>query len=265
MQDWATVADNSAPIAPTVLGRFGAIISLFSEDTPRITLEDVQQHLGISGATAYRYLSTLSELGILSRLSGQYTIGPKVLELNHLMRTFDPMLLASTQLIQDMAAQLHCHVLLSRIFGVSITQIYYAKGENLSDLNFIPGRRMPMFRGSQARIILATLERRKLRRIYDAHGGHADRDKIGKDWKSFSKALMRNRRDGFYISRSELDIDTVGIAAPIFDPAGDVLGSLTVAYRLDSPPTRTEAELVDIIVTGARQLSEKIGQIYKEL
>lgn len=265
MDDLATKADTSAPGSPSVLGRFGAIIGLFSEDTPRILLEDVQQHLGISGATAYRYLSALCELGILSRLSGRYTIGPKVLELNHLMRTFDPMLLASTQLIRDLAANLHCHVLLSRIFGVSITQIYHAKGAGLDDLNFIPGRRMPMFRGSQARIILATLERRKLRRIYDAHEGHADRDKIGKDWKSFSKALMRNRRDGFYISRSELDADTVGIAAPIYDSAGDVLGSLTAAYRMDSRPTRTEAELVNIVVTSARQLSEKIGHIHQEL
>lgn len=228
---------------------------------PRITLEDVQYHLGISGATTYRYLSTLSELGILSRLAGYYTIGPKVLELNYLMRTFDPMLLASTGMIRDLAAQLQCHVLLSRIFGTRITQIFHAKSANVGDdLSFIPGRRMPMFRGSQARIILATLERRKLRRIYNAHDGDADRDKIGKDWKAFSKALSQNKRDGYYISRSELDPGTVGIAAPILDRTGDVLGSLTIAYNITTPPARAEAELVDIVVGSAHQLSDAIGK-----
>lgn len=244
----------------SVLGRFGEIINLFREDMPLITLEQVLQRLDISDATAYRYLSTLSDLGFLSKFSGGYTIGPKVMELNFLVSQYDPLISASRSLIRDLAQQTRTHVLIAKVYGMHFVNVEYAKGEGLDkDLNFVPGRKLPTFRGSQARAILSVMEKRRLRKLYDAHPADPDRDAIGKDWKSFCKALLRTRKEGHYVSRQELDLGVHGIAAPVFDSSRDVLGSLVVAYRVDRPPTMGEANLAILVKTKAAELADLIA------
>jgi DNA-binding IclR family transcriptional regulator len=239
----------------TVLGRIGEIIGLFSEDRPSITLEMVQQHLGASGATTYRYLTGLTELGLLSRYSGRYWIGPKVMELEYLMQNYDPILVPAADVMRNLASKIRCHVLLCRVFGSQIVQVFHARSPSAPDLNFVPGRKLPLFRGSQSRIILAFLERRRLMRIFKQHEGDRDRDRVGAEWKAFSKALARNRKDGYYVSREELDVGTIGIAAPVFDSNEEILGSLVVAYRLENPPALGEAEMISMVVSTAKHIS----------
>ena len=245
----------------SVLGRFSEIIGMFSETRPRVSLDDVQRQLGISGATAYRYLSALTEMGMLSRFAGSYSIGPKVIELEHLLRNYDPVLAVAAPAIKQLSHQTKCDVLLCRIFGNSIINVVHERGGMIDELLFKPGRTMPLFRGSQARIILASLERRRLKKIYESNTGNADRDRIGKDWKSFSKALAKNRRDGYYISRGELDVDAVGIAAPILDLCTDVIGALVVVFAASRPPEYTEAELIELVKMAAGNISASITEL----
>lgn len=243
----------------SVLKRVGAILNLFSESNPSIGINDVDAVLGVSAATAYRYLADLFEIGMLSKVSGRYMPGPKILELEYLIRKFDPILGVSKDLMADLSASSGCHVLLARMYGESLVEIYYVRGEGMPELNFVTGRKMPLFRGSQARVVLAFLNRRKLKRIYELESDNPDRDAIGADWETFNETLNKTRRRGYYISRNELDDDVTGIAAPVFDEKGDVIGSLVFAFSSSNPPWPGETAIAEVTVNTAKSITERIA------
>nr|WP_255616709.1 IclR family transcriptional regulator [Microvirga puerhi] len=245
----------------SVLKRVSEILNLFSESRPTITLADVEDALGVSQASAYRYVHDLHEIGLLSRTSGRYAPGPKIMELEYIISKFDPVIAASRELMEESSAHLGCHMLLGRLYGNRLVNVYYSRPNHLPALNYSPGRRMPLFRGAQARVILANLDRRRLRRIFETGEGDTDRNKIGADWTSFNAALQRNRREGYYISREELDKGVAGIAAPVFDENGEVLGSISIAYSITSPLARDEERLIKIVREMTRVITLRIAEL----
>lgn len=246
---------------PSVLKRMAGILGLFSEDRSAITVDEVGQAIGVSPATAYRYVGELCDIGLLSRVSGQYVPGPKIIELEYLIRSFDPIIKAGEELMTALADMTGCHVLLSNIYGERIVNVFHVAGKNSSQVTFTKGKPMPLFRGSQARVLLAFLDRRKLRRIYDKYSGNPDLAQIGEDWSSFSASLRRVRRQGYYISRGELDPDTTGIAAPIFNESDEVLGSLVLTFSSSHTPWLNEAALTQIVIENAREISRRIASL----
>ena len=69
------------------------ILDLFMEGRISVHVDDVVKMLASSKATAYRYLGFLCDAGLLSPTSGgTYVLGPRIIELDRLMRISDPLL-----------------------------------------------------------------------------------------------------------------------------------------------------------------------------
>ena len=78
-----------------------------------IAAEDIAQALDVSMPTAYRYLKTLSDAGLLRRGSdARYTLGPRVVVLDHLIRQADPVLQCGIPIMKELVAR----SLLSKIY-----------------------------------------------------------------------------------------------------------------------------------------------------
>ena len=231
------------------------VLNAFSVARPALTVEDVAHLLGASEATAYRYLGELCQAGLLSRRTGLFFLGPKVIELEFIIRSCDPVLRAGEEIMRSLADTTGCNVLLCNIYNESIVNVFHATGRDALAVTYTKGRPMPLFRGSQARAILSALDRRRVRRLYDRHSNDPDLRRIADDWDSFRALLQDTRRRGFYISRNELDDDVTGIAAPVFDRDRSVVGSLVLAFASSRPPPISERALAQIVVETAGRLS----------
>lgn len=254
-------ARSSAPgrrREPSVVRRVSDILNLFGEERPQIDLEDAEQVLGLSRATAYRYLREMHEVGLLSRAAGKYMPGPKMIELEFIIARYDPLLVAAKEPMTALSGKTGCDVLLGRLYGIRVVNVASVVTSKNAELNFPPGRTVPLFRGSEARIVLAAMDRRTRRRVFDLGDGDPHRDRIGKDWPSFNATLQQNRKDGFYVSRGELDDDVIGIAAPIFDEDTAVIGSIVLTLRSDRPPATPEDALIDAVKTTAAEITGRI-------
>jgi DNA-binding IclR family transcriptional regulator len=240
---------------PSVLGRMALVLNAFSISRPALTVEEVAQLIGASEATAYRYLGELCESGLLSRRTGLYVLGPKVIELEFIIRSCDPVMRASEDVMRRLAETTGCNVLLCNIYNETIVNVFHAFGREPINLIYTKGRPMPLFRGSQARAILSVLDRRRLKRIFERHEGDPDLKRIASDWDEFRALLQETRRRGYYVSRNELDRDVTGIAAPVFDRDRTVLGSLVLAFASSKPPPISERALAQIVVETAEHLS----------
>jgi DNA-binding IclR family transcriptional regulator len=242
----------------SVLQRVSEILNLFSEEQPTVDVASVGAVLNVSQATAYRYLHDLHDIGLLSRVSGSYVPGPKIIELEFIFNRYDPVLAASKDLMSQLSRQIGCDVLLSRLYGLRLVNVASFRPTSFQELRFSPGRRMPMFKGSQARVVLAAMDRRTRRRVFDMGEGDAGRDQIGANWPSFNATLQKDKRKGYYVSYGELDLGITGIAAPVFDEDDTVLGSLVLAYASDAPPIQSEAKLIEITKSSANEITHRI-------
>lgn len=251
------------PVAPTAnamnsLSRMLEVLNLFSPDQPVIDIEVICSKLNYTPASAYRYVRELSRIGLLVRLPRGYAVGPRVIELDRHMTQFDPLLVASRDIVGDLVEQTRLELLISELYGSTVINILQRSGADEPPLNYGRGRPMDLYRSATARVILAYLLPRQLRRIFD----DADPEKlqrIGATWKDFSKTMLRIRKDGYCISEGELDPGKIGIAAPIFDEKGRILGSLTLAGNAERFNAFNREFLSGLVTNAARKITERIA------
>ena len=255
-------------MSPSVISRVMSILNLFHERKPWITIEEIATALGVSAASAYRYASELTQGGLLSRTSGRYRLGPKIIELEYLIREYDPIIQAAHGLMHGLAELTGCSALLCNVYDGAVVNVAHIAGRRPLKLTYTKGLPMPLFRGSQAHIVLACMDRRKLKRLYEASVKDpalaADVAAIGADWRSFARKLKEIRALGYYISRSELDEGVTGIAAPVFGENQEIAGALVLSFDSAAPPTMSEETLVGLVVHGANEITRRIEQISGE-
>lgn len=240
------------------LSRMLQVLDLFKPEQPVIDIEIVCSQLGYNPASAYRYVRELSNVGLLVRLPRGYALGPRVIELDRHMTQFDPLLSASRDIVGDLIAQTSLELLISELYGSTVINIVQRSGSDEQALNFGRGRPMDLFRSATARVILAFLLPRQLRKIFDG-APPEDQVRIGPTWKEFSKAMLRIRKDGYCISDGELDPGKSGIAAPIFDEKGRILGSITLAGNSERFNAFNREFLSKLVLDASAKITSRIA------
>jgi DNA-binding IclR family transcriptional regulator len=241
------------------LRRMLAVLQLIQPQRPTVDIELIQTELGYPQATAYRYVRELLDVGLLVRLPGGWGLGPRIIEFDLLIRESDPLLNRSRDLMRDLVAQTGLNVLLSALYEDTVISIHQEFGLDARELNFGRGRPMPLFRSATSKVILAHLPPRRLRRLHDAHADSADLRALGADWRAFSRAMLALRRQGWCESHGELDPDKTGLAAPIFDDAGRVLGSLTLVGSSQRFAAFQTRYLSGLVTDSAREITRRVA------
>ncbi len=261
-----SAARSAAPsAAPSIIGRVIAILDLFGKQRLSIGVDDIATALGLSSASAYRYASELLVAGLLVRDASGYRLGPKIIELEYLIRSFDPVLRAGEELMQAIARRTGHDVLLCNVYGETIVNVLHIPGVNPVRLTYTKGLPMPLFRGAQAKVVLASMDRRRLKRVFERSivdpALTADVRKIGADWPTFAATLKAIRQQGHHVARGELDHGVVGIAAPVLGADDGILGSLVVTVDARSTSAAEEKALVALVIDNAARLSTRIAEL----
>jgi DNA-binding IclR family transcriptional regulator len=222
-------------MATNSLTRVLAVLEVFSEDRLEWTPEELMKELGYSRPTLYRYLKSLKDAGFLipTRHSG-FTLGPKVVEMDYLMRKSDSLVLCGLPYLKSLTTMHSCTALLVRWYGNKILCVA-SESSTKNPLSSYPrGRPMPLGRGAIARSIMAFLPRQRLMPLIEHNLADLRSVGLGQTADEVHKTLKKVRRAGFSVAYGEVTPGAVGIAAPIFDAGGHPVASLclTIAGNL---------------------------------
>ena len=232
------------------------VLKLFTIEKPEWTVEEVATSLKVSAASAYRYVATLSEAGLLTSItSGRYTLGPAIIQYDRQIQLTDPLLQAAKPVIADILpfAPADSTVLLCRLFRDTVLCVHQlATPDGQIQVSYERGRPMPLFRGATSKVILAHLPLRELRRIYDAHREQISMTRLGDTWEMFRTCMAQIRKRGYLVTHAEVDPERIGISAPIMDGHRRVLGSLS--YVIPASEERTVTRLASLVVAGAAEI-----------
>lgn len=242
----------------TSLSKMLAVIELFDEDHPGWTVDGVCERLQLSASSGYRYIRELTAIGLLSRLTGgMYVLGPRVVELEYVMRTSDPVGKVGRPILQRLADATGCDALLSNIYGLHIINLLHVRGVEDLQVTYTRGRQHPLFRGAVAKSILPFLSRAQLVKIHAGHPAEIAASGMGESWLAFWRHLQTIKRQGFVESRGELDAGIHGLGMPVL-VEGAVIGSVTLVYSSERARVLNRDGLLEQMRLACRSLSDAI-------
>ncbi len=243
------------------LERLLSILDLYSEAEPIWTLEEITRETGYARSTAYRYVKELCDSGLLISIGkGAHVLGPRFIEFDRLIRNTDPLLMAAQKVMPDLHKKFgEGLLLLSSLYGDKVLCIHQEPLISDFSVSYTRGRPMPLFYGATAKIILANLPERRLVKLFLNHRLEIAKAGLGDEWEDFKKHLAEMRRQGFCISKGEVDLGATGIGTAIFAEDKSVIGSLT--HVVNDGDKEVDASIMERLIEGCDRISLEIGKI----
>lgn len=232
------------------------VLNLFTEEAPALSAEEIISRLDYSRPTGYRYVRELVAAGLLVRAPHGYALGPRIIELDWMIRRHDPLLTASREAVQQLARKTGCGVTQMGIYGDRIVTIHYEPGPEPLEIGFDRGRPMPLFRGAPSKAILAFLPRARLERLHRKHSGRG--------FPRFIEEMQAIRKAGYAISFGELDVGKVGVGAPLFRRDRSVAGSLCLVLTRKRYQAADHHRLVENLLEAAAKISDALEPVMPE-
>jgi DNA-binding IclR family transcriptional regulator len=260
MGDDSNRARFSTGAGMTSLDRMLSLLAFFDERQMSLGVPDAERITGASRSTAYRYLHSLVDAGLLAAtVDGMYVLGPRVLELERLMRENDPLISAARGIIRRRAEETNINVMLCSHYGSRVLCTDFAWPDRSLPEIYQRGRSMPIFRGAMAKAILANLKPYQLRQLYRRSADDIRDAGLAASWDEFRGTMAGIRKAGVVVTRGEVFAGLVGIAAPVKDQERRVLGSVVFVIGAERFGLMNEERLVSRLLAIAAEIEEALS------
>jgi IclR family transcriptional regulator, pca regulon regulatory protein len=220
------------------------ILEAFGDAHPRVTAAQMATIVGLTRTAARRHLLTLVHLGYVGSDGKHFWLTPRVLRLgqgfiesSRLARIVQPFLQRVTAGTQELAY-------VSMMEGDDIVYVARNGPNRLMSTGYVLGARVPAHVTAAGMLLLATREtphydewlaRQNLRTFTQ----HTITDKT-----LLSAALAQIRHQGWAVSEQQLELKFRGVAVPLRDARGTLVGALSVTIPMQGESSSQAAERV---------------------
>jgi DNA-binding IclR family transcriptional regulator len=232
------------------LERMLQVIDLIEANDRPVAPGDLMARLDLTRSTLYRYLKTLSETGLITSFPGAgFALGPRIAELDFRMRNRDPLIIASRPVMSELVAAIPGIALLCRRYRDTVLCVHQERGATSFVSTYERGLARPLFRGAASRIILAYLPPRVIERLHQQDKAN------GVSLAELRPELKEMRKRGWDLTESQVTRGVTGIAAPVFDSRGRILGSLSLTLGRTKIPASETERIAERVMFCARIVS----------
>jgi DNA-binding IclR family transcriptional regulator len=243
-----------------------ALLDAFSVEAPVWSTEDLVARTGLPPSTCYRYLKSLHQAGLLARVgSGSYVVGPRVLAMDRISRLSDPVYSIGSPVVRELSQGTGFSALLSVLYSDSVMCVQQEATPDAPVGLFGRGQQRPLVAGATANIILAHLPAHQLRSVFNKQRERIAAAGLGRDWDSLRASLKAIRQQGFSLSMGEYRKGIAGLAAPLFNRDGEVLGSIALATSTRSRRLAQFKALAPAVMQAAAEITAGISTSAKGL
>lgn len=214
------------------LERGVGIIEAFDDAHPRMTASEAGQRTGMTRTAARRYLLTLQHMGYVASDGKLFWLTPRVLRLGQsylesarLPRIVQPFL-------QRVAAGTHETAYLSVLDGDEV--VYIARnGPNRSmNTGYVLGARVPAQVTASGMLMLALRPDAELAHWLETHELKVFTSHTIASKDQMKLEFARIRAQGWALSEQQLDLNSRGIAVPLRDRHGELVGALNITMPI---------------------------------
>jgi DNA-binding IclR family transcriptional regulator len=239
------------------------ILAMFTDDRPRLTAGELAARLGTARSTAYRYLQALITAGFVEEdPAGGFRLGIRIFELARVARRSYGFADLTGPILGDLARTTGETALLTRRHGAAVVCLdkHEADGRLLR-ISYERGTVLPanacasaliLFAWDDPAELIALLESAELPRYTQATPVLPT---------EIAATLAPARDQGYLVSHGTLDPDAVGVAAPVWDPAGAVVAAVSVVTVTSRASGERLSVLSDAVRRSAGSLSAQLALV----
>jgi len=236
------------------------ILQSFSADHPSMSVVELQNRVHLSRPTLYRLLHTLVQKGFVTADGDpqRFSLGYGVMQLAHVwMSEFDVTKIARPiiERLREETGETAALFVLRNHLRLCVLE---APSRHVLSITRGAGETEHISKGASGKAILAFLDKELRQTLLEDLPRGVKRPKL-------LGQLSRARQDGFAISRSEVFVGAIAMAAPVFDHVGQVMGSV----GLFGPSARVTEEKIatytGLVKSAADRLSRDLGYQKKPL
>lgn len=224
-------------------------------------VRELGAQLGVSPSTAHRLLADLEKLGMVRRTQeGGYQLGLEFLRLSWKLMTRFPLRDMANDLLQEMTDRSGESSFLG-IYNDQRHEMMFAHTiDSPHPLRYvIPLQKwLPLHSGASGLSILAFLPETTRLEILQGNLTKVTANTII-DPEVISKRIDAIRRQGYAVSLGERVTGAIALAAPVFGPGREVVGTSGLMIPESRFDSAVESELSDLVKHSAAVLSERMG------
>jgi DNA-binding IclR family transcriptional regulator len=239
------------------------ILSLFTDERPRLTASELAARLGTARSTAYRYLQTLTASGLVEEDGGGgFRLGMRIFELARVARRSYGFADVVGPVLADLARATGETALLTRRHGAFVVCLdkHEADGRVLR-ISYERGSVFAPNAGASALILFAWDDPADLTaRLKSVDLPHYTPVTPASPAEIVA-ALAPVRAQGYLVSQGTLDPDAVGVAAPVRDSAGSVIAAVSVVAVASRVAPGDLDHLISEVLKSAGELTETLALV----
>jgi DNA-binding IclR family transcriptional regulator len=244
--------------------RAGRILACFSDAEPHLSLTDLAAKLELNPSTAYRYIASLQQAGLLERdtRQGGYHLGLRVVELagialnqievrKHALDELDR-LRDETNLLSNLGV----------LFEGDVLHLAQSATKDVPRMYTMIGRRAVAHCTAMGKVLLAYRPWTEVRRLIGQYGWRPYTPKSIQRFDRLQTELAAIRTQGYGVDREERRRGVGCLAAPIRERSGHVVAALSVSGSLDrltGGSKEFSAHLLRRVLDGAHRISFRLG------
>jgi DNA-binding IclR family transcriptional regulator len=241
--------------------RAARILHELGSGSPSLGVTELGARLGLAKPTVHGLLRTLEGSGLVSQdvATGRYSLGPGVLQLGNAYLAGSELRARSMLRAGALARQVNEAVWVSVLVDDSVMVVHHEFRPDDAVQILEVGATIPWHACALGHAIAASLPQTEVEGLL-AQPLRALTGRTRTTPDAIRKALESAAGRGFAVENQEANVGDGGIAAPVFDHSGRVVGSLGVvgpAERLLQRQTKTQ--LSRAVVETARAVSRDLG------
>lgn len=219
------------------------------QQTGGLTVSELAEELDIPKSTTHRYLTTLENLGYLTKnMKGQFEISLEFLNLGIQKRNEKVLYSHSKEKVKELAEKTGERVQLGVEEHGKDVLIYGKSGEHGVQTDAHLGRKLYLHTNATGKAILAFLPEDRIRSILDEYGLPQQTENTITDEDELFDTLEEIRERGIAYNREERIQGLRAVGAPIFDKNENVMGSISISgVRSRMRGERYEEELPKLL------------------
>ncbi|MFC1820032.1 IclR family transcriptional regulator [Thermodesulfobacteriota bacterium] len=240
------------------------ILDCFSFQKREMGLSEIVQQTGLNKTTVKRLSSNLTDRGYLEQDpdSKSYRLGMRLFELGGVIFSSFSLRKAATHPMNRLQNKTGATVLLGVMMDDHLVYVDKREGDGMLRIASDIGWRRPLHFGMLGMVLMAHLEREKVRDIFKRYPLEAHTPFSITDNDAFSIRLEEIRKQGYVIERDEAVEGSLGIAAPIRDYSRQVVAALGMAVPVGQSRERKDIDnLIKILTRTSDEISSNLGYL----
>ncbi|PXW24892.1 IclR family transcriptional regulator domain-containing protein [Paraburkholderia caballeronis] len=217
-----------------------ALIQLFTDDCPRLSVPDAARLAGLTRSAARRFLLTLVHDGYAETDGRHYWLTAKTLRIGQAYVDSARLPRMLRPIVEKVAGETREHVSVAVRDGDEVVHIVRSRVTNVSSLSIRQGSRLPMYCTGSGRLWLASLPDAEI----DAYLRRIDRQPLTPFTKTaiadIDAAIAAIRKQGYVELDQEYEVGMRILGVPVVNRQGQMRASLTITTQVSS---MTQADL----------------------